>query len=140
MKDWVKPFLIQRMKEALDEDEELYPDREKIMDRRKKELEDEDAVYYELTYYFNVDFGGGLGWPIDHMITAFGSVKASTLLHSDLDSFNLFDEVTRPSAEPQRTKFKEIIEITTKIINLKILTAIPFLILPVKNLGGFFVF
>jgi hypothetical protein len=76
MKDWVKPFLIQRMKEALDEDEELYPDREKIMDRRKKELEDEDAVYYELTYYFNVDFGGGLGWPIDHMITAFGSVLA----------------------------------------------------------------
>jgi len=73
MKDWVKPYLLQKTKDKYAELKD-HPDKEEVISNKQKELENENAVYYELTYYFNVDFGGGFAWPIDYIMSTFGSV------------------------------------------------------------------
>jgi hypothetical protein len=58
MRDWVKPFLLQR--------KPLNPER----------LENENVVYYELADCLKYDFGAGHEWPINTLIETFGSVLA----------------------------------------------------------------
>jgi hypothetical protein len=78
MKSWVKSFLLQEERQRIDEhfkgkDQET---KEMILDTRIQELQGQEAIWLELSDFFNADFGGGISGPGHKFKCVFGSVLA----------------------------------------------------------------
>lgn len=76
MKDWVKPYILQRIAEYVDKVVKTEPEKEQWLALKSKALEDEEILYYELTSYLNCHFGKELGDPQEYFYKVFGSVLA----------------------------------------------------------------
>jgi hypothetical protein len=76
MKDWVKPYILQRITEYLNEFVQDEPEKERWLALKSKALEDTEILYYELTSYLNCHFGRELGDPQEFFYKVFGSVLA----------------------------------------------------------------
>jgi len=76
MKDWVKPYILQRITEYVDKVAKTEPEKEQWLALKSKALEDVEILYYELTSYLNCHFGKELGDPQEYFYKVFGSVLA----------------------------------------------------------------
>ena len=76
MKDWAKPYVLQRTAETLAESVKDEAEREQWLVLKSKVLEDEEVVYDELTSCLNCQFGNEVGDPQDFFYRVFGSVLA----------------------------------------------------------------
>ena len=76
MKDWVRPFLIEKLKEALKDMEEGKEKEEWIKLKIENEIDDEDSARIELVDHINHNFGYGIGGYNWEFTEIFGSVLA----------------------------------------------------------------
>lgn len=76
MKDWVKPYILQRIAEYVDELAKEESEKEQWLTLKSRALEDTEILYYELTSYLNCHFGRELGDPQEFFYKVFGSVLA----------------------------------------------------------------
>jgi hypothetical protein len=105
MKDWIKPMLkndaIQFLDNLVNESGIKEEDRKELLESRLDEIEhaDEGEIFYELTDYFQMDFGRELRGSTQLMTTAFGSVlsdlpeEAFKKLSDMKDVFFIFNEL-----------------------------------------------
>ncbi len=76
MKDWVKPYILQRTGEYVDDLVKDGSEKEQWLALKSKALEDEEIAYYELTSYLNCHFGSYMSDSQEFFYTVFGSVLA----------------------------------------------------------------
>jgi len=78
MRDWVKSFLLEEIRNTINE---LAPnisdfEKEEWFNLSSQELNKEDGIFVELTRFFNTNIGGGIVGPGWVFTCAFGSVLA----------------------------------------------------------------
>jgi len=74
MKDWVKPYILQRTAEYVDGLVNQGSEKEQWLALKSKALEDPDILYHELTLCLNCHFGREIGDPQEFFYKVFGSV------------------------------------------------------------------
>ncbi len=111
MRDWVIPFLLEDREKLLDETMRNEEDKKFAMEHFKEEIKSDEAVFSELVYDFNTNFGFGLGGPAWSFTVIFGEVLAN--LSKDvflkiLNIKNLFFTFTpNPGAEVKHFNLDE---------------------------------
>ena len=76
MKDWVKPFILQRAAEHVDEWVKDGSENKQWLALKSEALKDAEIVYYELTSFLRCHFGREIGDPQEFFYKVFGSVLA----------------------------------------------------------------
>src|SRR4030043_1801211 len=76
MRDWVKPYLLEKFTEGACQHIKDEKSKQQSLEHRMKQLEVDDTVYYELVGCLKYDFGTGFGGDQDTFITLLGSVLA----------------------------------------------------------------
>ena len=76
MRDWVKPYLLKEFTEGANQRIKDEKSRQQSLEQEMKNLERNEAVYYELVRRLEHDFGASFGGDQDTFIKLFGSVLA----------------------------------------------------------------
>ncbi len=76
MRDWVKPYLLEKFTEAANQHAKEEQLKQEFLDQRTKDIEHDEPVYYELVGCLKHDFGAGFGGDQDTFIKLLGSVLA----------------------------------------------------------------
>lgn len=76
MKEWVKPYVLQRTAENFVESAEDESEKKQWMALKSKMLENKEILYHELISCLNCHFSKELGIPEEFFYTVFGSVLA----------------------------------------------------------------
>jgi len=76
MKDWAKPYLLEKFSKEANQKFKDEKKRQQHLERRSKSIETDDAVHRELVDCLPHDFGTSFGGDQDTFIRLFGSVLA----------------------------------------------------------------